>query len=226
MLDTRHLQVLNFDTWLYRHGTQEVEICRLAGGLVFPQGRNPGYALLAMMLKDFEPGFQDRRIFTLEDLETDDTDALIRWCAELSRTLRAGWYGNVLSTPTMASLEMWNRRQTANFDPPFTLYAAPLLKKDNPADSFAYGARRIQERRVMGRSSLEITATPKIAPALLAVGPECADGKGIEAHPHVAALCFMVASMDFYSAPAVGGIEEPLTEHLGLRELWKERYGD
>lgn len=223
MLDTRNLQILGFDSWLYRHGTQEVEVSRLAGGLVFPQGRNPGYAVLGMMLKHHEPGFQDRRIFTLEDLETDDTDALIRWCAELSRTLRAGWYGNVLNSPTMANLETWNRRQTANFDPPFTLLAAPLLRKENAADCFAYAVRRIQERRVMGRSSLEIAATPKIGPALLGVGAECADGKGIEAHPHVAALCFLVAAMDFYSTPAIGGPEQKFTEIQRLSDIWNRR---
>jgi hypothetical protein len=70
----------------------------------------------------------------------------------------------------------------------------------------------------MGRTNLDLEATPKIPAALLTVPPECADGRAIEKYPAVAALCFVVAALDFHDRPSSRGTEEAYTDNSERRE--------
>ncbi|MGA2938692.1 MAG: hypothetical protein ABSF52_16560 [Syntrophobacteraceae bacterium] len=209
-------------SYMYEEGNRQIELSRVAGGLVLPLGRNFGYGVLAAQERFQHVGFSSRAIHTLAEIEEYDTDILIRRCLDLSNRLQVRhWYGNTLSDTNMAILSTFNREQRSKGHPEFTLSAPPLLKRNNAADCFAYAIRRIQERRTMGRSTLDLVATPKIPAALLQVPPELADGKEIEKYPAVAALSFLVAAWDFYNMDKTGP-EQTSTAHDGPL-FWADR---
>ena len=212
--------------WMFEDGEKQIELSKVAGGLVLPLGRNPGFGLLVAMEKCERVGFPALAIHSLAEFEESDTDALIRRALDLSTRLRVGeWYGNTLCETNMAILETWNRQQATKHGPQFSLRAAPMLKRNNAADCFQYATRRVRERRTAGRTTLDFTATPKIPAALLSVPPECATGQGIENHPAVAALCFVLAALDFYCLPQVGP-EEAYTDDSSRSYWWRKREGN
>jgi hypothetical protein len=58
---------------------------------------------------------------------------------------------------------------------------------------------------------------------MLQVPPEAASGEEIEKFPAVAALCFVLASLDFYDLPE-SGAEQTHTERQTFRDvMWQRR---
>jgi hypothetical protein len=207
---------------MYEKDGCQLELSRVAGGLVLPLGNNPGFAVLVALERFQGIGFSCRRIHTLIEIEEYDLDGLLRQCLNFSHKMQIrDWWGNAHSEVNTVTLHTWNRQQAATNRPQFNLMAAPMLRKDNPADCFMYGLRRIQERTLPGRKSLELSATPKIQAALTMVPPESATGQEIGNHPAVAALCFVLVALDIYETAATG-VEQTHTDNSGPL-FWRER---
>jgi hypothetical protein len=194
-------------SYMYEEGDRQLELSRVAGGLVLPLGTKPGFAVLVATERFLEIGFSCRRMHALTEIEEYDLDGLIRQCIGLSHKLQIrDWWGHT-SEANMVTLHTFNRQQQTTNRPQFNLMAAPMVKKDSAADCFRYGLARIQERTLPGRKSLELSATPKIQAALTMIPPESATGQEIENYPPVAALSFCVAALDIYDTPEAGQIQ-------------------
>jgi hypothetical protein len=186
-------------SYMYQEGDRQLELARVAGGLIFPFGTNAGFAVVAALERFQNIGFSCRRAHLLLEIEEYDFENLIRQCLNLSQRLEfQNWYGHT-SQASMVALHAFNREQAATYRPQFNLMSAPFLQKDNAADTFRYGLERIRERTLPGKKTLELSATPKIQSALTMIPPESATGAGIENYPAVAALTFLLAALDFYN---------------------------
>lgn len=206
---------------MWEEGDRQLELSRVAGGLVLPLGTKPGFAVLVALERFQEIGFSCRRMHALTEIEEWDLDSLVRQCLNLSHKLQIRNYWGHTSEANMVTLHTFNREQAATNRPQFNLMAAPFLKKDSAAECFRYGLARIRERTLPGRKTLELSATPKIQAALTMVPPESATGQEIENYPPAAALCFVVAALDIYETPAAG-LEQTHTDNSGPL-FWPER---
>lgn len=209
--------------YMFEEGERQLELSRIAGGIVLPSGTKPGFACLLAVESFLSVGFFCRRMHALTEIEEYDLEGLIRQCLNLSHKLQLhDWWGHP-SENSMAVLHIFNRQQFAGGRPQFNLMASPMLRKENATDCFRYALGRIGERTLPGKKTLELTATPKIQAALTMLPPESANGQEIENYPSVAALCFVVAALDIYETPEAG-TEQTTTLNDGPL-FWNSRRG-
>ena len=174
---------------------------KLIGGVVLPSGLRPGACVLLAQEKHQLASLSVRRLYLVDGFEETELDLLLAACLDFSRKFEGSvsWCAALGETARVA-LHGWNRVRQAQGLPQLFFRNAPLFRGTDAEASYCYGLGRIRERTAAGKKTLELGEVPEVGSALSMVPAGCADGKGLEAYPIVAALAICVASADFYES--------------------------
>ena len=94
------------------------------GGLAWPDGAKPGFALV--IAEDFEedPNLKDYRLWVLKEVEESDVAGLVRLCQDLRDTFNAkDWFGNIRNNSMRAIL--YHLQKDLDYKDRFSFSPAP-----------------------------------------------------------------------------------------------------
>jgi hypothetical protein len=86
------------------------EYRRIVGGLAWPHGEKPGYAVVVAEALKEDPQPKERPIWVIKEIEDHDILNLLRYCQDLQESFMVqDWYGNTGDKAMMANLYHLNR---------------------------------------------------------------------------------------------------------------------
>ncbi len=213
---------INGEILYYLDNMNNREFRRIWGGLAFPTGITPGFALLVAEDRFRHRGYPHHLYHAILEIEDADISSLLDQCLGIATKLIIDdWRTNTENQADMAWVQKYNtERRLANM-PQFRPRPAPLLRKgEGQKDSFKYGIGRILERTRPDKKTLIFEDCPQLQAYLKNIPPEMGSGQGVEEKPPLAALSHVIGSMDFFEPQT--GPEQAYADNSGPL-YWNDR---
>lgn len=180
---------------------------RIIGGLAWPDGGKPGFALV--IAEDFEqdPNLKDRHLWVLREVEEADVASLVRLCQDLRDTFHAkDWFGNIRNNSMRAIF--YHLQKDLDYKDRFSFSPAPHA--DDP-QGLGYYLPLIKECLGINRKTLHFGEGSKL-PGYLAMGPETLNQDPAE-YPPVAALGYALSHLRTSAPPIQIRMNKPPGPH-------------
>jgi hypothetical protein len=145
----------------------EREYRRMVGGLAWPHGEKPGYAIVVAEAYVEDPQLKDRPIWVIREIEESDILNLLRYCQELHEPFKVqDWYGNTSDKAMMANFYHINRGSAERNR--FAFKTAPYANEPN---GLAFYMPIIKKHLAVNRKILHFGEGSKLPGILAQVGP-------------------------------------------------------
>ena len=158
------------------------EYRRIVGGLAWPYGKKPGYAVIVAEAMKEDPQLKDRPIWVIKEIEEPDILVLLRYCQDTQEPFMVqSWHGNTGDKAMMANFYHLSREQGQGR---FTFRMAPYASKPN---GLAHYMPIIKKYLAINRKILYLGQGSKLAGGLAQAGAEALSQNPSE-YPPIAAL--------------------------------------
>lgn len=167
---------------------------RIVGGMAWPDGGKPGFAVVIAEDFDEDQNLKDRHLWVLREVEETDVATLVRRCQDLRETFHAKeWFGNRRNESMRAFL--YHLQKDVDFKDRFSFSPAPHA--DDP-QGLGYYMPLIKEC-IDNRKFLHFGEGSKL-PGYLAMGPETLNQDPAE-YPPIAALGYALSCLRTSAPP-------------------------
>jgi len=144
------------------------EYRRVVGGLAWPHGGKPGYAVVVAEAFKEDPQIKNRPLWVIKEIEESNILNLLRCCQELQEPFKVqDWYGNTSDKAMMANFYHLNRE--AGKRDRFTFKTAPYA---NEPKGLAFYMPIIKKQVSINRKILHFGEGSQLPGYLAQVGPE------------------------------------------------------
>jgi len=161
---------------------------RIVGGLAWPDGAKPGFALVIAEGFKEDPNLKDRHLWVLREVEESDVATLVRLCQDLRETFHAkDWFGNIRNNAMRAVL--YHLQKDLDYKDRFSFSPAPHA---DDAQGLGYYLPLIKDCIGINRKILHFGEGSKLPGYLAEMGPETLNQDPAE-YPPVAALGYALS---------------------------------
>ena len=166
------------------------QFCRVAGGLAWPSGANPGGVVVVAETRRVDPVLRKRPYNVLVTYETLDVGRLLNVCKDLrARYFLKPFYTDMSNKPMIDHLYRLNVTGLHVMDAPFS---------DDP-DGFRYYIALIQELTNPNRRILYLGHDKTLPAHLRQIDATKIRGATIEEYPLLSALGFCLSGLESYA---------------------------
>lgn len=169
---------------------------RIVGGMAWPDGGKPGFAVV--IAEDFEedPNLKDRRLWVLREVEESDVAGLVRCCQDFRETFQAKeWFGNRRNESMKAVL--YHLQKDVGLKNRFSFSPGPHA--DDP-QGLGYYLPLIKECLEINRRILHFGEGSKLLGYLAGMGDETLNQDPAE-YPPIAALGYALSHLRTSAPP-------------------------
>ena len=165
----------------------------MVGGLAWPHGGQPGYAVVVAEALKEDPQLKDRPLWVIKEIEESDILNMLRYCRDLQEPFMVqDWHGNTGDKAMMANFHHLNR-ETGKRDR-FSFRSAPYANEPN---GLAFYMPIIKKYLATNRKILHFGQESKLPGYLAQVGLEDMLTNPAELPP-IAALGYVLAYLERY----------------------------
>jgi hypothetical protein len=169
---------------------EQDEYRRVVGGLAWPYGEKPGYAVVVAEALKEDPQLKDRPLRVIKEIEESDILNLLGYCQDLQKALKVqNWYGNTGDKAMMANVYHINRASAERNR--FAFKTAPYANEPN---GLAFYMPIIKKHIAINRKILHFGEGSKLPGYLAQIGPEDMLTNPLELPP-IAALGYALAHL-------------------------------
>lgn len=193
LIEKKHFETpLGQKKTYYYDAIDETEYRRIAGGIGFPYGDQPGF--LIVMAEDFpeDPRLKKRRIRLLTEYANDDIEKLIKSIYDYqNRYLIETWYGETDNLIMMHFIDKFNQSLSKKKK---GLYINDAPFSDDPHNLRLY-SHQIKNLLIPTKKALYFGDNSQIPGYLSGLSDDQVRQDQAQKHPIIAALGFLVAGL-------------------------------